>query len=112
MKNYHIAFEILDRGENYPISFKYSTCNILLDVKMGLTKKERYFAWEDITDHHSSITYAIIVSRGSVIIYFLISALNDLDIIAGNINNANFNNPKKIRFSSMQVMNGSMIKVK
>ena len=63
MKNSHIDFELLDRGENYPISFKYITCNIILDVKMDLKNKERYFAWEDLTDPPSSMTYARIVSR-------------------------------------------------
>ena len=40
-------------------------------------------------------TYASVVSRDSVRIGFLIAALNDLDILAGDIGNAYLNAPCK-----------------
>ena len=49
---------------------------------MGLISKSRYCSGRNITGTSSSMTYASIMSRDSVIIAFLIAALNYFDIFS------------------------------
>ena len=58
---------------------------------MDLTRKARYVAGGHLTDNPSSLTYASVVSRESVRIAFLLAALNDLNILAGDTQNAYLN---------------------
>lgn len=95
MKNSRIAFQLLGREERAPVGFKQITCHLVFDVKMDLTRKARYVAGGHLTDPPSSMTYSSVVSRGSVRIAFLIAALNDLDILAGDIQNAYLHAPTK-----------------
>ena len=55
---------------------------------MDLTRKARFVAGGHMTAPPSSMTYASIVSRESVRIAFLLAALNDCEILAGDIGNA------------------------
>lgn len=79
---------LLGRDERPPVGFKEIACHLVFDVKMDLPRKARYVPGGHLTDPPSSMTYASVVSRDSVTIAFLISALNDLDILAGDIQNA------------------------
>ena len=88
MKNSRVAFHLLGRDERPPVGFKEIACHLVCDVKMDLPRKARYVPGGHLTDPPSSMTYASVVSRDSVRIAFLISALNDLDILAGDIQNA------------------------
>jgi hypothetical protein len=60
---------------------------------MDFTRKARFVAGGHKTEPPSSITYASVVSRESVRIAFLIAALNDLDIMAADIQGAYLNAP-------------------
>ena len=91
MKNSRVAFKLLGREDNPPVGFKEITCHLIFDVKMDLTRKARYVAGGHLTDPPSSLTYASVVSRDSVRIAFLVAALNNLDILAGDIQNAYLN---------------------
>ena len=62
---------------------------------MYLKIKPRYGLGVNITDAPSSMTYASAVSRDSVRTVSLISDLNDLGILAGNIQNTYLNAPTK-----------------
>ena len=62
---------------------------------MDLTSKARYVAGGHITNTLSSVTYASVVCRDSVRLSFLIESLNDLNILAGDTQNAHLNAPKK-----------------
>ena len=93
MKNSRVAFEILNLDDSPPVGSKKITCHLIFDVKMDLTRKARYVAGGHLTDPPASLTYASVVSRESVRIAFLIAALNDLDILAGDIQNAYLNFP-------------------
>lgn len=88
MKNSRIAFQRLGENEKPPVGFKEITCHLVFDVKMDLTRKARYVAGGHLTDPPSSLTYASVVSRDSVRIAFLVAALNNLNILAGDIQNA------------------------
>ena len=88
MKNSRMAFKLLGTDEKPPVGFAEITCHLVFDVKMDLTRKARYVAGGHLTDPPSSMTYASVVSWDSVRIAFLIAALNDLNILAGDIQNA------------------------
>ena len=58
---------------------------------MELTRKARYVSGGNLTNNNFSMTYASVFSCDSVRISFLITALNDLDILSGYIHNAYLN---------------------
>jgi len=91
MTNVKIAFKFLDKGAPPPVGHKGIRCHIIFDVKMDLTRKARFVAGGHMTDPPSSMTYASVVSRESVRIAFLLAALNDCEILAGDIGNAYLN---------------------
>ena len=91
MANSRVAFQILETDDPPPVGFTEITCHLIFDVKMDLTRKARYVAGGHLTDPPSSQTYASVVSRETVRIAFLIAALNDLKILAGDIQNAYLN---------------------
>ena len=71
-----------------------------------MTRKARYVAGCHLTDVPANMTYSSVVSRDTVQIGFLVAALNDLDILAGDIQNAFLLLLLKRRYSFMQEMNG------
>ena len=85
MANSRVAFQILETDDPPPVGFTEITCHLIFDVKMDLTRKARYVAGGHLTDPPSSQTYASVVSRKTVRIAFLIAALNDLKVLAGDI---------------------------
>ena len=50
-------------------------CHIIFNVKMDLTRKTRYVASGHMTKPPSSMTYASVVSRESVLIILTLAAL-------------------------------------
>ena len=91
MNNSRIAFQVLDADDQPPIGYTEITCHLIFDVKMDLTRKARYVAGGHLTDPPSSMTYASVVGRETVRIAFLLAALNDLKVLAGDIQNAYLN---------------------
>jgi hypothetical protein len=93
MKNVMPAFKILDPGVAEPVSHTCIPCHMIFDVKMDFTRKARLVAGGHVTDPPSSITYASVVSRNSVRLAFLVAALNNLDILGADAQNAYLNAP-------------------
>ena len=93
MKNSRIAFELLSRDDKPPPGYKKITCHMNFEIKMDLRRKARYVAGGHLTDPPSSMTYSTVVSRESVRIAFLVAALNGLNVLAGDIQNAYLNAP-------------------
>jgi len=91
MTNSKVAFKLLSRSERPRPGSTRITCHLIFDVKLDGTYKARYVAGGHLTDPPSSLTYASVVSRESVRIGFLVAALNNLDILAGDIQNAYLN---------------------
>jgi hypothetical protein len=91
MENVKIAFNVLDEDTRVPPGFTKITCHLIFDVKFDLTRKARYVAGGHLTDPPTSMTYASVVSRESVRIAFLIAALNNLEVVSGDIGNAYLN---------------------
>lgn len=94
-KNVRVAFNPLEPGEKAPPGYKEITCHMNFEVKMDLRRKARYVAGGHLTDPPTSMTYSSVVSRESIRIAFLLAALNDMDILACDIQNAYLNAPTK-----------------
>ena len=84
------TFDILDNDQRIPVGYQEITCHMIFDIKFNdLRRKARYVAGGHLVDKQPSYnTYSSVVSRESVRIAFLIAALNDLDVTAGDISNA------------------------
>ena len=94
MHNVKVAFNILNEGENVPIGYQFVKCHMVFDVKMGtLQRKARLVAGGHMTDPPASQTFASVVSRKSVRIGLLLAALNDLNVLTGDLQNAYLNAP-------------------
>ena len=93
MKNVQPAFEVFEkRKENISIGYQHIKCHMIFDVKLGenFRRKARLVGRGNMTTAPASITYSSVVSRDSVRIALTIAALNDLDILACDIQNAYF----------------------
>jgi hypothetical protein len=75
------------------IGFQEIGCHIIFDVKMDFTRKARFVAGGHTTAAPSSMTYSSVVSRDSIRLSFVIAALNDLDIMSCDLENAYPNAP-------------------
>ena len=98
MKNVRIAFEQYDGFTHHQGTIKelkdkgyqQINCHMIFDVKMGenFRRKARMVAGGHTTTTPSTLTYSSVVSRDSVRIAFTIAALNGLDVLACDIQNA------------------------
>jgi ribosomal protein L31E len=73
--------------------FQEIGCHIVFDIKMDFTRKACFVAGGHTTEAPSSLTYSSVVSRDSIRIAFLIAALNDLDVMSCDLENAYLNAP-------------------
>jgi hypothetical protein len=88
MKNVIVAFEFKE-DDVVPIGYKHIDCHWVFDVKIGdLTRKARLVADGQQTEVPRESTYSSVVSRDSVRIAFLLAALNDLEVVAADIQGA------------------------
>jgi hypothetical protein len=91
MRNVRPAFEAWDKSESdIPIGYQQVKCHLIFDVKMGenFRRKARFVAGGHTTEVPSTLTYASVVSRDSVRIALTIAALNGLQVMACDIQNA------------------------
>ena len=95
MKNVSVAFQFND-DDSIPIGHKQIPCHMIFTVKMiTLQRKARLVAGGHVTDTPKESTYSSVVSRESVRLAFLAAALNDVDILAADIQNAYLEAPTK-----------------
>jgi hypothetical protein len=91
MRNVMVAFDVRDDGK-VPIGFKEISCHLIFDVKSDtLARKARFVAGGHRTDPPKDSTYSSVVSRDSVRLFFLLAALNDVDVLACDVQNAYIN---------------------
>jgi hypothetical protein len=91
MRNVMVAFDVRDDGK-VPIGFKEISCHLIFDVKSDtLARKARFVAGGHRTDPPKDSTYASVVSRDSVRLFFLLAAFNDVDVLACDVQNAYIN---------------------
>ena len=91
MKNVRRSFEKFEGNkEDLPIGFQQITYHMILNIKLGenLRRKARLVGGGHHTVAPASITYSSVVSRDFVRIALAVAAMNDLDILACNIQNA------------------------
>jgi hypothetical protein len=95
------AFKILDEGQDAPLMSKYIRCHMISDLKLDLTHKACFMAGGHMTDPPTSLTYSSVVSRDSVRLAFLITALNELDVLTADLGNAYLNADTKEKVHTM-----------
>ena len=90
MENVRPAFELYEGDVKKLVGYQEIKCHVVWDIKLGenFRRKARLVAGGHVTDAPSSITYSSVVSRDSVRIALTIAALNDLNILACDIQNA------------------------
>ena len=90
MKNVRPAFEVYDGDVQKLVGYQKIKCHFVFDIKLGenFRRKARLVGGGHTTDPPSSLTYSSVVSRDSVRILLLVAALNDLNILACDIQNA------------------------
>ena len=87
-----VAFELLPDGEKIPVGSKLINYHIIFVVKMDLTRKARLVAGGHLNRNVPKYTtYSSVVSRESVRIIFTLAALNNQDLLSGDISNAYLN---------------------
>ena len=97
MSKVRVAFEETAKSPDELYGYEEITVHMVFDVKMGenFRRKARLVADGHKTKPPSSVTYSSVVSRDSVRICLLIAALNDLDVLAGDIENAYLTAPNR-----------------
>ena len=75
------------------VGYQEIACHIVFDVKLDFTRKCRYVAGGHTMDTPGSLTYSSVVSRDSVRLAFLLAALNGIDILSCDLENAYLNAP-------------------
>lgn len=90
MKNVRVAFNEYEGNIQDLIGFTEITGHLVFDVKLGenFRRKARYCADGHKTNAPTSVTYSSVVSRDSVRLLLTIAALNDLQILSADVQNA------------------------
>jgi hypothetical protein len=97
MKNVRVAFRIIDGppGTQLP-GYQHILCHLVFDIKMDTYQfKARMVGGGHMTETPASMTYASVVLRSSVRIALTIAALNELEVMTGDIQNAYLTAPCK-----------------
>jgi hypothetical protein len=77
MKNFRIAFKILNGEESVPPTYQEIHCHMIFDVKMeDFRRNARIVAGGQTTETPHEMTYASVVSRESVRVALTLAALN------------------------------------
>ena len=91
MRNIRPAFEVCEKDiEHIPPGYQQIKCHTIFDVKMGenFRHKARFVAGGHTTETPTSLTDSTVLSRDSVRIILLATALNGLQVMACDIPNA------------------------
>ena len=91
MRNVRPAFKVWEKDiEHIPPGYQQIKCHMIFDVKMGenLRHKARFVSGGHTTETPMSLTYSSVVSQDLVRMILLIVALNGLQVMACDIQNA------------------------
>ena len=91
MKNVRPAFEVFEGSvEQLPSGFQEIMCQMIFDVKIGenFCRKAQLVAGGHTTEAPATLTYSLVVSRDSIWIALTVAALNELEVMACDIQNA------------------------
>jgi hypothetical protein len=97
MQNVRIAFEVYNSDTNNLVGYQTISGHLVFNVKLGenFRRKARYCANGHKTRSPASITYSAVVSRDSARIILTIAALNDLEVLGADVQNALLTPPNK-----------------
>ena len=97
MKNVRIAFEKYGGDIKDLIDYERITCHIIFDVKLseGFRRKARFVADGHKVETPPSVSYSSVVARDSVRICLMLAALNELDVLCVDIQNAYLTAPNR-----------------
>jgi len=93
MTNVAAAFHILDDSNNLAPGYTKSSGHLIFDVKMDFTRKARWVKDGHLTPDPKGSTYAGVESRESIRIALTYAALNGIDVMAADIQNAFLQDP-------------------
>ena len=88
MKNVRPVFKVGEQRKEYlPIIYQEIKCRMIFDIKIGeyFRRKSRLVGDGHKTDPPALTTYSSLVSRESIRISLMIAALNEMDILASEI---------------------------
>ena len=90
MTNNRCAFENYEGNTNELFKYEDITGHLIFDMKLSenFRRKARFVADGHIVETPSSIAYSTVVPRDSVRILLLVAALNDLDVMEADVQNA------------------------
>ena len=96
IRNVFPAFEFIeDDSAQVPPGYGFVDTYFVFDIKMDLTRKARLVARGSMTEATKEETFASVVSRDTVRLFFLLAALNDLELLSCDIQNAYLAAPNK-----------------
>ena len=95
MRNSHVAFNLCEKGDKAPVGHTKINCHLIFDLRPDMTRNARYFSGGYLTDFPTYMTYSSVVSRDKVHIGFLMSILNNLDVLARDIQDGFLEAPTK-----------------
>ena len=94
MTNIRVAFGIMKDGDRAPISHKQINCHLIYDINMeDFRSKALLVAGGHMTETLKCMTYLSVVGRETVRIALTIAALNNLQVKAGDVMNADVTAP-------------------
>lgn len=95
MENVRVVFQLHEGDPKSLIGYQEVKCHMIFDVKLGenFRQKARLVCQGNRTETPTSVTYSSVVSRDSVRICLTIAALNDLQVMAADIQNAYLSAP-------------------
>ena len=90
MKNNRVAFETYEGKVEDLIGYEEISAHLIFDVKLSenFRRKARFVADGHLVETPASITYSTVVTRDSVRILLMVAALNDLEVMGADIQNA------------------------
>jgi hypothetical protein len=98
MKNVMVTFEF-DEKDKTPVGYQRVTVHMVFDVKITLQRKARLVAdGHKVPEVRRESTYSSVPSRDSIRMFFLLAALNDLDVLSADIQNAYLTAPIKEKY--------------
>jgi hypothetical protein len=93
MKNVMPAFEFWDDNQVH-VGYKNIDCHMIFNMKLDLKRKVRFATGGHQTDPPKDMVYTSVMTRDSIRIAFLLTTLNDLNILlAADVQNAYLNAP-------------------
>ena len=88
MYNISVTFEILENEMRAPIGWKKTSGHLIWDLKIDFTRKALLVKDEHRIPDPKQSNYAGVVTRDSNRIVLTYASLNDLEVIAADIQNA------------------------